>query len=152
MATLTIIVGMPGAGKTNKLSDIKNKRKDGFFVDDFMKDSTIYGDFKTSIYYQELIRNLNHDIDCVIADVQFSFEYLRNRMETLVKKECPNIEIEWLCFEKNPEACIKNIKRRNRPVSIQETEIKWIRDNEKAYTYPPAIELNDIIPIWTPAE
>lgn len=87
-------------------------------------------------------------IDCVITDIKFSFEEFRDDFMSFINADCQNINIEWICFENNPEACIKNIRERNRPNA--EWEIKWIQNNEKAYTYPAEIELIGIIPIWKP--
>jgi hypothetical protein len=114
---VTIVIGLPGSGKTTYLNDHFSDRLPNGFFDDFhggSLDGT--GAFATSRHYEALKRKLKECQDCVISDIEYCrSERLRAAEEglrTISRDLGIAIEIAPLYFENNPNGCRHNVVHR----------------------------------------
>lgn len=144
MAKLTIIVGLPGAGKSNRVSELRDVTS-GICVEDFMKDSIEHSQqFIHSQHYQQLIDDLQNGKDCVVADIAFCNTGRRTEAEQVVVHAVPGVTIEYEFFENDPAKCGINALHRNRR-NVDE-ELQKIDDLSAEYDIPPGAKL---LPVWS---
>lgn len=118
MTKVSIIVGLPGSGKTTLGNKLK-KQKDAFLIDDIKDKGEI----------EKAIKEKHQFI--VITDPYLIFK--KNR--TNAKKHILSLgikEIEWIFFENNKEKCLKNVKKRNDNRKVE----NFINLFSKDYTIP----------------
>ncbi len=138
-AHITIIVGLPGAGKTTLFKKIKRKCT-GLCVDDFIAEVVSNSPierskhFNDSVHYLPLIKALRKGQSCLIADIVFCDTLVRHEVETILSKDIPGLTIEWLFFKNSPLACRKNVLKRRRATHARELEL--IRVLSKKYVIP----------------
>src|ERR1700693_3480498 len=108
MAKLIIVVGLPGSGKSAFLDPLRPSLP-GLCIHDFMKDSRGGAHFTHSQHYSALIEHLRAGRDCAIADREYCDTWTRIEIEQVVRVDIANIEIEWVFFAKDVEACQANI-------------------------------------------
>lgn len=140
---VTIIVGMPGSGKSCLINS-RVTEATGVCVEDFM--AFPYDDsvrFTDSRYYSELIRDLRKGRHCIIADIFFCDTALRDEAERVIHRDCPESSIEWIFFENDPAACRENAIRRNR--EIVDHDVVMIDKLTKKYFVP---EETAVLPVW----
>jgi predicted kinase len=140
---VTIIVGLPGSGKSHLIRKLR-KRATGECVEDFMAFS--YDDsrrFTDSKHYPKLIRDLRKGRHSIIADIFFCDTALRDEAERVIQRDSPKSEIEWIYFENDPKTCRKNAVRRNRV--IVDHDLVMIGRLATKYFFPEGISP---IPVW----
>lgn len=96
---ISLIVGLPGSGKTT----LCNKMK-GLVIDDISKCTNNIPS------YLRKIATTDH---LIISDVYFCLEKTRKDALKVIEKLFPNSEIEWIFFENSPDKCSRNVKRRD---------------------------------------
>lgn len=96
MTKITLIVGLPGSGKTTLGKQLESQGS--YFIDDI----SISG----IDVLQEAIKVHDH---VVVADIFLCREKERQRAIRFLK-DC---EIEWVFFENDPIKCLANVKQRN---------------------------------------
>jgi len=145
MLKVTVIVGLPGAGKTTY---IEANFRDAKIFDDFHKgakdDSPL---FEKSKNYLPLIKALIEGNDCVISDVEFcrqnNLEIVIKNLEEIATAFDLNIKTELLAFENNPEKCKINAVARGR--AHHPAELKKIDDLAKIYYISPGAKILPVI-------
>jgi predicted kinase len=146
MPKVTIVVGMPGSGKSEYLKPAK-KRGEPIF-DDFHGDAIGSSpDFLNSKHHQSLKDALAGGKDCVIADIDYCYEGRLNEaksgIEKIGKELGIKIDVETVYFENDPAACEANVRRRHR--DQMEEEIANIK--KRTGVYKPGTPR---IPVWKP--
>lgn len=145
MSKITIIIGLPGSGKTTYiLQNYENIKKENIF-DDYHETSP---EFEGSAYYPKLCNSLKNDEDVIISDIIYckkeKLDLIVRKINELIKQLGVNAKIECLYFENNPEACKDNVKNRIPPKRIVR-EISFIDNTTPDYNIPKRAK---IIPIF----
>jgi KaiC/GvpD/RAD55 family RecA-like ATPase len=96
MRKITLIVGLPGSGKTHLALQMKGEDEGVVIVDDISSVSQLPEEF-------------NH---LIITDVNFIFENTREKAAAYLTERY-SLPIEWIFFENNPEKCVANVRYRN---------------------------------------
>ncbi len=118
MAKVTFIIGLPGSGKTTLLNNHYQGKVD-FVFDDWMGwDVWIDGvfpskEFNSEPRYDSLISRLNNNEDIVILSIRFCNHEFLCKAEYYLKSQFPNIEIEKIYFENDPQKAKANILYRD---------------------------------------
>lgn len=106
---VTLLVGLPGSGKTtvgNFFIEKHNTIGKGIFIDDI---GVLTQDAKSYLL------NIDKEIDyIIISDVYFCKEKVLQAAKNLIIEIFPNVEVEILYFENNPEKCLYNVKERGK--------------------------------------
>ncbi len=111
---LTVVVGLPGAGKSTRLNAMRSSVS-GECFDDFhanaLHNSPLVED---SCHYRALLRNIRAGRQCVITDIAFCDPARRANLRQVIAREIPNCKMEWIYFENAPDKCRRNIEHRAR--------------------------------------
>jgi len=145
MVKLTVVVGMPGSGKSHYIEKHKSHYP-GTCTQDYMRNSynnSIH--FTDSQHYDKLVLNLRNGNDSIIADIEFCDTWRRVEIEEVIRRDVPGVEIEWRFFENDPAKCEANAETRARK-NIDE-EKKKIRELSRKYIVPPGAI---VLRIWEP--
>lgn len=119
----TMLVGLPGSGKTH------------------------FGNGLGLPFFDDLTENggldalLNLSDDAVISDFGFLLETTRKAAVSKLLTQFPDSTFEWVVWENDPEACFKNIVRRNDGRNLS---IDTLRVLSKLYTYPSTEEIRSV--------
>jgi len=144
------IVGLPGSGKSFLMqeyffdpyskfiaiddmgNDLRWKAKDGELF------STAWG--KTIALAR---MSLAMGCDVVLADV----ELCQSGRRELIQSAIPAFTIEWRFFANDPEQCIANVRKRNRPNGRADDEVRKIKELAKQYSLP---SWQMVMPVYRP--
>ena len=143
MATLVVLVGLPGSGKSHTLPELSRQYGTDRVFDSYQKNAV--GDcahFPFSRHYAEVLERLRGGKNVVIADVRFCTRVYRQQAEKCIVVHAPGTTIEWICFDNTPEQCKRNVKHSGRGV---ESRTNRIDEFHQHYTYP---ERATRIPVW----
>ena len=145
MPKITIIIGLPGSGKTMYLKDNAEKFRDFFICDDYHKSGYKKSKcFEDSLFYDDMQKALKEGKNVALTDIAYcKTERLKNAEEGIKKiaKELNlKIKTEYLYFENDPETCKQNILRRNRANRIFR-ELKYIDETSKQYAIPKGVKI-----------
>ncbi|MES2930753.1 MAG: hypothetical protein V4665_03135 [Patescibacteria group bacterium] len=150
MQKITIIIGLPGSGKSTYISSNEEFRN-SVICDDYHKSSYKKSrEFIDSIYFEDLKKGLLGGKNIVISDIAFCKSDRLNKITENIMNLIAELEIkahiEYRYFENDPYACIDNILRRNR-VERVEREIEFINMMSSQYHIP---EDAIMIPVYKP--
>ena len=111
---LTVVVGLPGAGKSTLVNAMRSSVS-GLCCEDFhanaLHDSPLV---ENSRHYNALLEDIRTGRDCVIADIAFCDPKRRANLHQAIDRQISNSRIEWIYFENAPDKCRRNIERRAR--------------------------------------
>jgi hypothetical protein len=97
MKQITIIIGLPGSGKSHLLEKEFSDQK-YTVVDDPMQSSDIPSDFPEHL---------------VIADCRLCRDSIMTAFHNFIEKKFGDVQINKIYFENNPEQCLRNVAYRN---------------------------------------
>jgi hypothetical protein len=145
LGKLIVVVGLPGSGKSHYIKSPKT-HSTSVVAEDYMADSHNHGScFTDSRHYDQLIHDLRHGKDCIIADIEFCAKSKQEEVEKEVRKCVPGVTIEWHCFENNPQQCAANVEQRSRNNAGEEKE--KIHRLSRIYHIPNGAK---VLPVWPP--
>jgi len=123
LATLTVVVGLPGSGKSHLLCQLRESCT-GLTVEDYHKNARSDSSLVTaSRHYADLVRALREGRDCAIADVAFTDRRRRREVEKVFRRDVPGLSLDWVFFANDLEACVANIRRRGHPEADLEERV-----------------------------
>lgn len=108
MASLTVVVGFPGSGKSHHVEVLRQQTN-----------ARIFGDFCARFLDQEqrfagsdfgaVVTALKKEESCIIDDVSLCNERLRLRFAQWLNETFPEIQVSWVYFEADSVKCLINI-------------------------------------------
>lgn len=143
MPTLTIVVGLPGSGKSHLIREYAAAHPAALVVDDYHAaphhDSPAVEDARA---YPELVAALRAGRDALVADIAFTDAAARDEFARVLGAE-PGVVLAWVFFENDLAACLANIARRDRASRADE---EWAaREFAPGYVVPPGVVPR---PVW----
>ena len=141
---LIVVIGMPGAGKTTYMEQLKQSGEISVFYDDFQADAP--GKDKNpflSKHFAALVKNLRLGKTVAVADIRYCDRRELNLLLAAVISAVPEIRIDLRYFENAADKCRANVSKRARKWTEQEFE--YI--DEYAAVYDPSsisVQLLDI--------
>ena len=133
MAKVTILIGMPGSGKSTFLGECKKEQNGISIFDDYHAYSDT-PDFKDGLFYNKLRMDLQNNKNCFIADVaycdQSRLKEAKEAIENIAADLNIQIDIKCLYFENNAGACNNNVEKRNRK------QLEEIKKRSETYLIP----------------
>jgi hypothetical protein len=137
--TLTLIAGLLGSGKSNLC---RSMQVSGVILDDY--DLDIFN----SMQLPFVIGSLQKGLDCVMASWLIGIDTHRDELVGRVTSEVPGVGLDWIFFEPDLTACIKNITRRcRRAQRSPEWELGILMNIYPKYTIPTG---HSPRPVWKP--
>jgi hypothetical protein len=146
MPKVTIVIGMPGSGKSRYFETVD---QDKVCIFDDYHGSAIDKSprFEKSRHYECLKSALASGKDCLIADIDYCYEGRLNEAERGIEKIGNDLKIkigiDHLYFQKDPNACKENVRRRHR--EQMEEELRNIDKMNGAYNIPSSAPT---WPVW----
>jgi predicted kinase len=140
---LTVIVGLPGSGKSTLVEE-KKRFVTGLCVHDYH--AAAHNDsprVEDSRYYHGLIESLRAGHDCVIADIAFCDARRTVRLCEAFTGEVAGLRLEWIYFENAPDKCRSNIQRRARE-SVS-SDLKALDEFAQLYRIPEGVAPRAIV-------
>jgi len=139
MTKLTIIVGMPGSGKTtlgrelahpeHQFSDVTSRGKKKDFGPGGMG---------------ELIARLARGEDCVADSAEFTVPKYRDTFRSFLNEFLPEVKLEWIFFENDRVACLNNLIRDLNSTRHRPERLNFLKIETNSYRLPDA-EWGDFI-------
>ena len=97
---ITLIVGLPGSGKTTLAQSMLNS--DTFLIDDPSRNKHIF---------QEAVESLKSNI--IICDPLLTFTKVDSVISFLKRKFGNDVDFEWIYFDNDPDQAWENHEHRN---------------------------------------
>jgi len=130
---VTLIVGLPGSGKTFLAHDLARS-----------EDARVFDDMKMSDLKDIRKDILRHKKNMILVSPQLCFEATRKLVEATVKEWGATVQVIY--FENDPEQCLKNVESRDDGRKVY----FFIRDVSKEYKIPE--DVNVICRVWRPED
>lgn len=150
MQIITIIIGLPGSGKTTYIQNNFGDLYNTIICDDYHKSTPSRShNFIDSLYYSDLNKALSANKNIVLSDIAWCKKDRRDlllyEIDKLIKELGVNPKIEFIYFENNPTACKNNVIKRGRNDRV-ERELEFIDIWSKEYFIP---KNNKVVPVYT---
>lgn len=142
-ATLIIVTGMPGSGKSTYMAKLKDEYG-AVVYDDYQ--AKIYGneqDPRLSKHFGPLIAHLKSGKTVIVSDIRLCVPQELGRLLGAILSVAPNTMLRFVSFANNPEQAKKNVMTRQRE-GRTELEVGIIDELSKWYV-PVAAE---VVPVY----
>jgi len=140
MGTLTIIMGLCGSGKSHLLAELISKSPMGAYVKD---EGLLTEHFEDN--YKYLLDSLKNRINSFVAGGEFCFKNNQEILISRLKKDIPDLKIEYYAFENDLEKANNNVKKRTNKSDVKgHMQINAKLSND--YYIPKG---SNIVPIFT---
>jgi hypothetical protein len=127
MPKITLVVGLPGAGKTSLTRVLSQGQV------------KVYEDFRNGqVQWERFLGDLRSGTDHVVNDPSLCDPEVRGRIERCLREKIPDIQIAWVFLANDPDQCILNVlsdfwyKKRN----DLEARLREIRRLSPIYQIP----------------
>ncbi|HSX31498.1 MAG TPA: AAA family ATPase [Candidatus Saccharimonadales bacterium] len=144
--SLLVVVGMPGSGKTTYLQKLLAEGRVDSVYDDYQKDTPEEdrSNPRRSPNFAAVCADLSHGRRVAINDIRYCSAPELERLCTTMQEKFPDLKIEQVFFENNPEACRHNVRLRNRPadrlaIELQKIDLIAPQYNPPTYGVLPVI-------------
>ncbi len=147
MAKLTVVVGLPGSGKSRLLDGLRDDCP-GVVADDYHAGAQEGSPAVTmALEYPALVAALRAGRDCAIADGAFSDTGRRLELDRVIRADVARVVLKWVFFANDLEACLANVRRRGRESRAAEEEVA--RRLAPRYFVPEGVAA---LPVWRASE
>lgn len=150
MSKITMIVGLPGSGKTTYAQEMLCRSYPIKLFDDAAR-------FEKGM--EDLRRYVRNGGTAIVTDVYNITPEARATAEAKMLSWSQDewnphsrykVVVEWIFFENDPEACIVNIKRRNEENPVyREIPDGYVRELSRQYQIPADAK---VIPVYKPLD
>lgn len=124
MAKVTFILGLAGSGKTHLANQITATTGAKYF------DGVVHNKSLPAI-----MQCLRAGKDCIVEEIAYCHAPNRDRIETELRSQVPDVEIEWICFENDLESANWNVTHRTNKRDVA-GHLAINRDCHRLYTCP----------------
>jgi len=125
--SVTMVIGLPGSGKSHFLDHIKTTYPESIVIDDIGSPEELPDDFTGNLYISSPI-----------------FCKTWKSVSKKVHHKYPGTIVRLRFFENDPDAAIRNVKYRNDGRSVSDLYIRFLSSQ---YEIPERIHT---LPIWNP--
>lgn len=124
MCNITVIIGLPGSGKSH-LGRTMSANSGKPFFDDCLTDFGVW---------DKVLASVANGIDCIIADPGLCIDYVKRRaLNEIVDTSNSTNSFHFIYFANEPEVCARNLKDRK---DGREVSARFAKDLSKWYTIP----------------
>lgn len=133
IAKITLLVGLPGSGKST-LGNILAKESDSYFLDDISNQTSDINLFFADFFQTH--QNIQH---LIVSDVYFCYEKTLKKAQDILNNHFPNAIIDVIYFENSYQKCLNNINYR---ISLGDDRkvLEFLSNTSKTYTIPSHIQ------------
>lgn len=133
IAKITLLVGLPGSGKST-LGNILAKESDSYFLDDISNQTSDINLFFADFFQTH--QNIQH---LIVSDVYFCYEKTLKKAQNILNNHFPNAILDVIYFENSYQKCLNNINYR---ISLGDDRkvLEFLSNTSKTYTIPNHIQ------------
>ena len=146
---LTLLYGLPGAGKTTLISDFEARGYQIF--DDFMLASRRnQRSFLACRYLADIVHRVRKSEPCAIADIRLCHKTFREEVALELQRKISDIRLEWHCFDcRTPEiadVCRHNVRHRAWTCNCDESHaLRWIDTHWHHFSVEPGANIHHVV-------
>jgi hypothetical protein len=123
VATLTVVVGLPGSGESLLLDRLRAACP-GVVADDYHAAAHAGSpEVTASRHYPALVAAPRAGLDCAVSDIAFTDTGRRLELDWVVRADVAGVAVEWVLFANDLGACLANVGRRGRESRAEEEEL-----------------------------
>jgi len=143
MGKIILIAGLPGSGKTTYGSWLKDEIQAKCYLDDYHANA-IDDDpaFQKARGYVALIQGLKRGETWIASDIEWCRPERRREAESQLRRDVPEVVIEWHFLVVDKEVCRKRVRERgDRDEKTKAEELRKIDELSQVYEVPPGAHI-----------